>query len=448
MRTARLSVHHHPIWMVVVFVAALVASFFALGTVAGACVNEVVIHKTEIGAAAPGDSYTFVMTGDEFRREVVVDAGASTVIAGVPPGTYWFEEVGAPSGATIEPNPITIESRSYDQTVDVYATNPYLAGRLAITKVTTGSTAPAGPYTFDITGPQTFTAQVATGETWTSDWLPLGTYTITERDAPTGATIAPNPVVLDTDGQTVTVTATNPYRDTHAKLEIVKVTTGSAAPAGPYTFDITGPVTFTAQVATGETWTSDWLPLGTYTITERDAPTGATIAPNPVVLDTDGQTVTVTATNPYRDTHAKLEIVKVFAGGGSNPAGPWTIDVTGPVTFTAQIATGETWTSDWLPLGTYTVTERDAPTGATIAPNPVVLDTDGQTVRVVVTNPAVESEGATTTTTPPATTAPPSTLPATGVGTASGTVAPLAMIMLLSGTALVGAVRIRTRHPA
>ncbi len=366
MRTARLSVQQHPVWMVVVFVAALVASFFSLGTVASACVADVVIHKTEIGAAAPGAAYTFVMTGPDFRREVVVDAGASTVIAGVPPGEYWFEEVGAPSGATIDPNPITIESLSYDQRVDVYATNPYLAGRLAITKVTTGSTAPSGPYTFDITGP-----------------------------AELSATVTP-----------------------------------------------------------GTTWTSDWLPLGTYTITERDAPAGATITPNPVTIDTDGETATVTATNPYRDAQAKLEIVKVVAGGGTTPAGPWTIDVTGPVSFTAQIATGETWTSAWLPLGTYTVTERNAPAGATITPDPVVLGTDGQTVRVVVTNPAVESEGATTTTIPttiptptptptPTTVTPPRTLAATGAGTSSGTIAPLAMLVLMTGTALAGAVRIR-----
>jgi uncharacterized surface anchored protein len=442
MRTAQLSVHRHPVWMVVVFVAALVAAFFALGTTAGACDTQVVIHKTEVGAAAPGATYTFVMSGPDFRREVQVTAGGSTTIPGVPPGTYSFEELGAPSGATIDPNPITIEWRRYDQTVHVHATNPYLAGRMAITKVTTGDTAPDGAYTFDITGPTDLTATITAGTTWTSDWIPLGTYTITERDAPDGATITPNPVTIDTDGATVTVTATNPYRDHHGRIAITKVTTGDTAPDGAYTFDVTGPVSFTAQVATGETWTSDWIPLGTYTVTERDAPDGATITPNPVTIDTDGATVTVTATNPYRDAQAKLEIVKVLVGGATTPAGPWTIDVSGPVSFSAQVSTGETWTSAWLPIGTYTVTERNAPAGATIAPNPVVLDTDGQTVRIVVTNPVVESAGATTTTTsPPTTTTAPRTLPATGAAT--GTVAPLAMLVLLTGTALATVVRIR-----
>ena len=68
------------------------------------------------------------------------------------------------------------------------------------------------------------------------------------------------------------------------------------------------------------------------------------------------------------------------------------VEVTGPVSFTATVRFGVEWTSDWLPLGTYTVTEVNAPVGHTIEPNPVTLDEDGGTVLVVVTNPTVLSE--------------------------------------------------------
>jgi uncharacterized surface anchored protein len=452
MRTAGSTIRRHPWLTVLAFVLGVIAAAVAIPTTAAACDTSVVIRKVETGAGAPGGTYTILMTGADFRREVTVAAGGEVTIPNVPPGTYTFEELGAPTGATIVPNPITIAARQYDQEIEVLATNPYPAARLAIAKVETGDTAPGGTYTFAITGPVELEATVTAGETWTSDWLPLGTYTVTEVDAPDGATIEPNPVVLDTDGATVTVTATNPYPDHQARLAITKVETGEAAPGGTYTFMIsgsteTGTLEFPATVTAGETWTSDWLPLGTYTVTERDAPAGATIEPNPVVLDTDGATVTVTATNPYPDYQARLAITKVIAGGGSTPAGPWTLDITGPVDMTVTISTGETWTSDWLPLGTYTVTERDAPAGATIEPNPVVLDTDGATVAVTVTNPAVESEGATTTTTAPpttTTTTAPRILAATG--TDATTLPLVAGLLVLAGIAAVTIVPSRRRR--
>ena len=357
MRTAGIPIRRHP-WLTrhpwfaaIAFVLGVASACVALPATAHACDTDVVIRKVETGAAAPGGTYTILMTGTDFQREVTVTAGDAVRIPSVPPGTYTFSEVGAPSGATIVPEQITVTRRQYDQEILVVVTNPYLAGRLAIEKVETGDT----------------------------------------------------------------------------------------APGGTYTFDITGPVDLTATVTAGTTWTSDWLPLGTYTITERDAPEGATIEPNPVILDTDGTTVTVTATNPYRDHHARLAIEKVVAGGGSTPAGPWTIDITGPVDMTITLRTGETWTSEWLPLGTYTVTERDAPVGATISPNPVVLDTDGATVTVTVTNPAVESSGGTTTTTTTTTT--PRVLAATGSDT-TGTPT-VAGVLVLAGAALVIAARRR-----
>ena len=134
------------------------------------------------------------------------------------------------------------------------------------------------------------------GETWVSGWLPLGTYTITEVDPFEGHTIVPNPVVLDEDGETVAVTVTNPWPA--GKISIKKVETGNAPPNGTYTFTIVGPESLTVDVRAGDTWTSDWLELGTYTITELNGPGGHTIVPNPVVLSVDGATVLVTVTNP------------------------------------------------------------------------------------------------------------------------------------------------------
>jgi Domain of unknown function (DUF5979) len=295
--TARASIgRRRASWSAVLFVLALVAGLFAFAPTAAACTHDIVIHKAETGVLAPGGTYEIHVTGPRFDRTVVVPAGGTATIAGVAPGLYEFEELDHPD-AVIAPNPLLVPNDgSNGDVVDVFVTNDFPGGRLAITKVETGSAAPGGTHTFDITGPATLSATVTAGTTWTSDWLPLGTYTITERNAPVDHTITPNPVTLDTDEQTVTVTATNPYLA--ARLAIQKVQAGIAGVGAAYTFEVHGPVTFNVEVRAGTTWTSELLPLGTYTVTERNAPVGHTIVPALAVLSADGSTVTVVATNP------------------------------------------------------------------------------------------------------------------------------------------------------
>ncbi|MGI9577187.1 MAG: MSCRAMM family protein, partial [Microthrixaceae bacterium] len=269
MRTGFISHRPHHRAMAIVFSFVLAAAFFAFAPTAEACHSQIAITKIETGAGAPGGRYTITLTGDEFVETVMVLAGETVTIDNVPPGTYVVTELDGSPDVTIVPSTVVVTNDDDGQTIGVDVTNPYPAGKLAITKVATGDTAPNVDSTFDITGPDDLTleATVTPGDTWTTDWLPLGTYTITEHNAPDDHTIAPNPVTLETDGETVTVTATNPYRDFHGKLAITKAVTGDAAPDVDYTFDVTGPddTAFTTTVAAGDTWTSDWLPLGTYT---------------------------------------------------------------------------------------------------------------------------------------------------------------------------------------
>ncbi|MEZ5143214.1 MAG: hypothetical protein R2726_11950 [Acidimicrobiales bacterium] len=345
------------------------------------------IHKVETGSAAPGKSYTFNVDGPGSNDfQAVVAAGGTWTSGWLPLGQYTLSEVGAPSGATISPNPVTLSQDG--KTVMVTATNPYPAAKLAIHKVETGVLAPDATYTFDVDGPGSndFQAMVKAGETFTSGWLPFGQYFVTEVGAPTGATLSPNPAVLDEDGEVVTVLATNPFGG--GKLSIHKVETGSAAPGATYSFEVDGPGSndFVASVKAGETFTSGWLPLGSYLVTEKDAPAGATLDPNPVELTADGATVLLTATNPY--PAGKLAIQKVETGN-LVPGASYVFQVDGPGSndFEATVAAGATWTSGWLPLGSYLVTEKDAPEGATLSPNPAELTTDGVTVKVLATNP-------------------------------------------------------------
>ncbi|MFW2333579.1 SpaA isopeptide-forming pilin-related protein, partial [Ilumatobacter sp.] len=191
--------------MAIVFTFAFAAAFFAFAPAAEACHSQLAITKIETGAGAPGGTYTIEIAGDDFAETVTVTAGDTVNIDDVPPGTYVITELDGSPDVTIVPNPVVLTHDDDGRTINVEVTNPYPAGKLAITKVATGDTAPDTDYTFDITGPDdtTFSATVTPGDTWTSDWLPLGTYNVTERDAPTGHTITPNPVELTEDGTTV-----------------------------------------------------------------------------------------------------------------------------------------------------------------------------------------------------------------------------------------------------
>ena len=435
MRIERIAHPSRHAMMAITFVIVLVASFFALAPAALACHADILFVKEEPGAAAPGDTYTIRITEESgrFDGEVEIAVGAPAAVT-VPPGTYHFEELNAPVGASFDKNPVTVTEGDNGKTITVIVTNPYPGGWIEIEKVESGDTAPAATYTFDILAGVEIvdTLEVVADGTATSRVLPLGDYTIVERDAPDGHTLVPNPVTIDEDGETVTVIATNPYRDYHGKLAIQKIESGDTAPGATYTFDIVGPdgvEPFTAEVKAGETWTSGWLPLGDYTVTERDAPDGHTLTGSPAKLTEDGATVTVIATNPYRDYHGKLAIQKIESGSPLT-VGTYTINVSGPKSFSITLKGGETWTSDWLPLGTYTVTEVDAPTGATIVPNPAVLQVDGATVTVVVTNPTLLGSSG--------------TLPATGGGL--GVLPWIAATMFAIGATLLIVVRGSRRH--
>ncbi len=177
-----------------------------------------------------------------------------------------------------------------------------------------------GTYTFNVTGPVDFSVDVTAGDTWTSTWLPLGTYTVSEVDPPADHAITNNPAVIDDDGETVMVVATNGYPEPTGALSITKVESGAAAPGGTYTFDIDGPgdMDFPMTVTAGATATVTDLPFGQYTISEVDAPAGHSIEPNPVVLGEEVASVMVTARNAY--PAGQLRIAKVV-NGQSAPAG-------------------------------------------------------------------------------------------------------------------------------
>jgi hypothetical protein len=126
---------------------------------------------------------------------------------------YWHYP--SPDG----PVEVTVtESLTVDKPADCIDTRP---GHIEIHKSTSGGTAPAGPFVFDIASDGTTVASVtvpANGSALSAD-LPPGTYTLSERNGAPTSTITPNPVTIN-PGATVVVTAANTYPEPTAAAAV------------------------------------------------------------------------------------------------------------------------------------------------------------------------------------------------------------------------------------
>ena len=151
------------------------------------------------------------------------------------------------------------------------------------------------------------------GESATVGDLPYGSYTLSEVDAPPGATISPNPAVVGPDSPTVTVTVTNPYPNV-GSFSVTKHVTGAtegyvAGSTFTMSYDCSNGSDGTLTLADGETETVSGLPVGTTcTVAEVGIPDpvpgyeyGEPVLDPPDGTVTVGSTtepVTVTVENP------------------------------------------------------------------------------------------------------------------------------------------------------
>lgn len=345
--------------------------------------------------AQNGVTYTINYDGpDGNDGSVQLKAGETKTVTDLPLGSYAISETNAPEGVVISPNPAVVGEDGQD--VKVTVTNPYPGAYLEVTKHVTGAAAPAPgtQYTVHYDGPGANDGDivVTAGQATKVGPLPLGQYHLSETDAPTGATIVPSSVNLTANGQIATVDVTNPYPG--AYLDVTKALTGQLKPASStqYTVHYSGPVSGDLTVtADGSVTTSPALPVGTYTITELNAPAGATIVPNQVVIaaQDDAKHVAVKLTNPYPGGY--LDVTKHVSGDlKPDPGVTYTVHYANgdnSVKGDLSVKAGQTTTSPALPLGTYTVTEVNAPPGATVIPGTVTIASDNQHVSVDVTNP-------------------------------------------------------------
>lgn len=238
------------------------------------------------------------------------------------------------------------------------------------------------------------------GTAITGDLL-MGTYYVKEITAPSGYVL--NSQVFTADVTTSTFTVTVPNTPAKGKIEVTK--TNSNPSMGDHSlsgavFDVMQGDTVVASVTTGANGkgTSKEIPLGTYTVRERTAPKNFVLSEETktVTLSYAGQTVPVVtgaATIANTPQVGTITVTKADAETGDKAQGDAKLtgakfeikDASGKVVDTVHALGTNEATSKELPLGSYTVTEIEAPEGYLLnsTAQKVTLSYGGQEVKVV-----------------------------------------------------------------
>jgi hypothetical protein len=261
------------------------------------------------------------------------------------------------------------------------------------------------------------------GETATVADLPYGSYTLSEVNAPAGATISPSPAVIGADTSEVKITVTNPYPDLGG-FAVTKQVTGAVdgyveGSEFAVSYECDDGSAGTLSLADGATQAVGGLPVGTEcTLAETGKPATSdpsyaygpeTFSPSNVVTiieNDDDNLVRVTLTNPLERRLGAIEVTKDVTGAtdgyveGSTFG--FTLDCPGTEwdeTFT--LVADQTATFGGIPLGTtctVAVVSVPDPVEGYAYRSPVLTPDDGSVtvssttapVTVTVENPLVE----------------------------------------------------------
>ncbi len=323
--------------------------------------------KTDAISGAPLAGVVFdVYQGDFLIGSMTTDEQGVASYADLDKGTYIVRERELPTGYTGELAELTAEVQS-DEITELSAVNHPILGRVRIIKKDslTGEALAGAVFTITDDSDQTI-ATLTTGEDGMaeSDLLRYGTYTLVETTAPENYI---NPgisetVIISEHEKTYTYEIENV--PVQGWLRLSKTDALNGKPIVGVTFDVwqgdnlvTSMTTNTDGVAT-----SDPLYPGSYTVRERELPTG--YAGELVVLDavvTSANTTELTCTN--MPSQSKVRIVKTDSlTHEALPGAEFTVtDAAGIIVATLTTGTDGTAETDWLRYGVYTVKETLTP---------------------------------------------------------------------------------------
>lgn len=235
----------------------------------------------------------------------------------------------------------------------------------------------------------------------TSGDLLAGRYYVKEITAPNGYVV--NPQVFTADIISTTYTVTVPDQPVKGKITVEK--TNSNPAMGDYSlagakfgvYNSSNTLVTTITTGSDGKGTSTNLPLGTYTIRETGAPYGFVLSAESrnVTLSYAGQTVPIvyaSASIPNKPQEGTITITKEDAETDANPQGDASLygaryvvkDSKGNIVETLHALGTRVVKSKNLPLGSYVVSESEAPEGylLNVTSYPVTLSYAGQNVDV------------------------------------------------------------------
>ena len=327
---------------------------------------------------------------------------------GLDPGTYYVQEISAPSGYNLDPTVHTVNV-SLANTATLSLTNSSIKGYIAIKKTNADPTKGSYPLTgavFTIYSGSTpvDTVTIAADGTGKSKALPLGTYTVREITAPQGFVAAADQTVNITAANAVNgvvnVSITVPNMPQMGKVRVQKTNAddslGSHSLAGAV-FEVRDSAgTLVDTITTDNTGKAESkeLVLGTYSVNEITAPNGFVLnsTPKNVTISYGSQTAAVIYGDvniPNKPQAGQITVQKTNAdsdmGDYALSGAVFEIYSGDTVVDTITTAADGKAVSKLLPLGAYIIKEKAAPEGFVLntAAYDVELAYAGQTIEVV-----------------------------------------------------------------
>ena len=367
------------------------------------------IYKTgDNGAALAGAVFGVKDASSRQIGTITTNSRGYGSMDGLDPGTYYVQEISAPSGYNLDPTVHTVNV-SLASTATLSLTNSSIKGCIAIKKTNADPTKGSYPLTgavFTIYSGSTpvDTVTIAADGTGKSKALPLGTYTVREITAPQGFVAAADQTVNITAANAVNgvvnVSITVPNMPQMGKVRVQKTNAddslGSHSLAGAV-FEVRDSAgTLVDTITTDNTGKAESkeLVLGTYSVNEITAPNGFVLnsTPKNVTISYGSQTAAVIYGDvniPNKPQAGQITVQKTNADSdmGDYALSGAVFEIYSGDTVVDTLTTDADGkaVSKLLPLGAYIIKEKAAPEGFVLntAAYDVELAYAGQTIEVV-----------------------------------------------------------------
>lgn len=367
------------------------------------------IYKTgDNGAALAGAVFGVKDASSRQIGTITTNSRGYGSMDGLDPGTYYVQEISAPSGYNLDPTVHTVNV-SLANTATLSLTNSSIKGYIAIKKTNADPTKGSYPLTgavFTIYSGSTpvDTVTIAADGTGKSKALPLGTYTVREITAPQGFVAAADQTVNITAANAVNgvvnVSITVPNMPQMGKVRVQKTNAddslGSHSLAGAV-FEVRDSAgTLVDTITTDNTGKAESkeLVLGTYSVNEITAPNGFVLnsTPKNVTISYGSQTAAVIYGDvniPNKPQAGQITVQKTNADSdmGDYALSGAVFEIYSGDTVVDTLTTDADGkaVSKLLPLGAYIIKEKAAPEGFVLntAAYDVELAYAGQTIEVV-----------------------------------------------------------------